>query len=59
MHLANDFINRVKGERTITYFDGDDGNEINIIINNIEIVHNPWALIGHPFQTQLFHMKVA
>jgi len=41
MHLANDFINRVKGERTITYFDGDEVNEINIIINNIEIVPQP------------------
>ncbi|MDD4570146.1 MAG: hypothetical protein PHE70_08495, partial [Tepidanaerobacteraceae bacterium] len=30
MHLADDFINRVKGERTITFFDGDDGHEINI-----------------------------
>lgn len=41
MHLADDFINRVKGERAITFFDGEDGNEVRVIINNIEIVPQP------------------
>ena len=56
MHLADDFINRVKGERTITTYDGEVGSEINIVINNIEIVPQPlgtyWSSLSNSTITQ-------
>lgn len=50
MHLAEDFINRVKGERIIKFFEGNESREVIFNINNIEIVPQPlgsyWASLS-------------
>lgn len=41
MHLADDFINRVKGERLITFYDDAISRDIMINVNDIEVVPQP------------------
>ncbi|NLZ53373.1 MAG: ParM/StbA family protein [Thermoanaerobacteraceae bacterium] len=41
MHLARDFINRVKSERTIKLYNGAINRNITINVNDIEVVPQP------------------
>jgi len=51
MHLAEDFINRVKGERNITLYNGAANRSIKINVSDIEVVPQPlgtyWSSISN------------